>query len=121
MTKLQKSLKKIFKISAFLGIRECYLLPRNLYGIAEHPFLTMGRIYKQKDLSQGILIFGLPGYFWLLTIFFLAILRFLLGIRGNLGWIAQISLVLITSIAALLFTYLLYFLFETFKKINKGK
>ncbi len=121
MTKLQKSLKKIFKISAFLGIREGYLLTRNLYGIAEHPFLTMGRIYKQKDLSQGILIFGLPGYFWLLTIFFLAILRFLLGIRGNLGWIAQISLVLITSITALLFTYLLYFLFETFKKINKGK
>lgn len=119
MTKLQKSLNKIFKITVLLGVRESYLLARNVYGIVEHPFLTFGRIFKQKDWLQGILIFGLPGYFWVVTIFFLAVLRFLIGIHGNLGWIAQTSLVLVTSIAALLFTYLLYCLLETFKKFNK--
>lgn len=118
---MKKPLKKIFKISTLLGIREVYLFLRNLYGLICHPFLTVRRIEKEKDLSQGILIFGLPGYFWFGTIVFLAILRFLIGIRGNLGWIALTSMFSITLVAGLLFLYLLYCFFEIFKKLDEGE
>lgn len=119
--KIKNSSKKILRISFLLGIREIYLFFRNLYGLICHPFLTVKRIEKEKDLSQGLLIFGLPGYFWLGAIFFLAILRFLIGIRGNLGWIALTSLFSITSLTGLVFLYLLYWLYLTFKNFSGGK
>jgi hypothetical protein len=106
--KIKRSIEKIFKITVLLVIRETYLFFRNLYGLACHPFLTIKRVEKEKDLSQEILFFGLPGYFWLGAIFFLALLRLLIGIRGNLGWIAQSSLVLITLISAFLLFYLIH-------------
>lgn len=118
---MKKSFKKILKISVLLGVREIYLSLRNLYGLICHPFLTVKRIEKDKDLSQGILIFGLPGYFWLVAIFILAILRFLIGIRGNLGWIAQTSFASITFTSGLFFLYLLYWLCLTFKNFKGGK
>ena len=121
MKQFKKSVKKILKLTVLLGIRETYLFFRNLYGLICHPFLTVKRIEKEQDLSQGLLIFGLPGYFWLGAIFVLAILRFLIGIRGNLGWIAWTSLFSVTSIAGLVFLYLLYWLFLTFKKFNGGE
>jgi len=121
MKQFKKSVKKIFKLTVLLAIREVYLFFRNLYGLVCHPFLTVKRIEKEKDLSQGILIFGLPGYFWLGAIIFLAILRFLIGIRGSLGWIALTSLFSVTSFSGLFFLYLLYWLFLTFKKFNGGE
>lgn len=121
MKQLKKSFLKIFKLSFFLGIREIYLYFRNLYGLICHPFLTVKRIKKGKDLSQGLLIFGLPGYFWLGAIIFLAIFRFLIGIRGNLGWIALTSLFSITTLTGLVFLYLLYWLYLTFKNFNGGE
>lgn len=120
MKQFKKSLKKILKLTVLLAIREVYLFFRNLYGLICHPFLTVKRIEKKKDLSQGLLLFGLPGYFWLGAIFVLAILRFLIGIRGSLGWIAWSSLFSVTSFSGLLFLYLLYWLFKTFKNFNGG-
>ena len=72
---IKKSSIKIIKLTALLGVREGYLLARNLYGIVEHPFLTFGRILKERDLSQGILIFGLPAGLWLGWIFVLLVSR----------------------------------------------
>jgi len=118
--KIKKSFKKILKITFLLGTRELYLFFRNLYGLICHPFLTIKRIKKERDFSQGVLIFGLPGYFWFGTIVFLAILRFLIGIRGNLGWIAQTFLFLMTSFSGLFFLYLFYWLSKAFKNPNGG-
>ncbi|MGB9637543.1 MAG: hypothetical protein ACPLY7_01965 [Microgenomates group bacterium] len=84
----------------------------NIYGLLTHPSKTILKIYQKKDWSQTILIFGLPIYFWVGTIFSLAALRFLLGIRGNLGRIAQIFIALTTFLAGTLFIYLLLSLFR---------
>jgi hypothetical protein len=118
---IKKSGKKIVKILFFLGIRETYLFFRNLYGLVCHPFLTVKRIEKEKDLSQGLLIFGLPGYFWFTTIVFLAVLRFLIGIRGNLGWIAQFSLASITLFSSLMGFWLFWWFLKTVQKFNGGQ
>lgn len=118
---MKNSFKKIFKLTILLGIREIYLFFRNLYGLVCHPFLTVKRIKKDKDFSQGILIFGLPGYFWFGTILFLAFLRFLIGIKGDLGWIAQSSFVLITLVASFGFFYLFYWFSKTLEIFRKEK
>lgn len=120
-SKIRNSLWKIFKITFFLTIREMYLFFRNLYGLVCHPFLTVKRIGKEQDLSQGLLIFGLPGYFWLGAIIILAVLRFLVGIKGRLGWVAQWSLALITFASGLLFIYLLYWLYLDLKRGKKNE
>jgi len=119
--KFKKSFKKIFKITFLLLIREIYLFFRNLYGLICHPFLTIKRIEKEKDLSQELLIFGLPGYFWLGTIFFLAILRFLMGIRGRLGWIAHTSLVSITLFSILMGFWLFWWFLKSLQDLNGGQ
>ena len=118
---LEEPARPLRKLLLLTLLKEGYLFLRNYYGLLVHPSRTIIKIRQKPDWSQTILIFGLPGYFWAGTIFFLAILRFLIGIRANLGWVAQTSLVLVTSIAALLFVYLLYFLFVTFKKFNRRK
>lgn len=116
MTKLQKSLKKIFKISAFLGIREGYLLTKNLYGIVEHPKLTISRIVKQKDLSQGILIFGLPVGLWLAWIFVLLFSRFFIFGRLQFGFWAKASFLASTLFTFIAFSFLGYLIFRVWKE-----
>ncbi len=111
---MNRKFKKLAKLGILVGIKESYLFLRNLYGIYSHPFLTTKKIMGEKDLSQGILVFGLPIYFWLATIAFLAVLRLLMGIRGDLGWIAHTSLVLITLVAVFLLVYLLRWLLLIF-------
>lgn len=115
MTQIKKSLKKIFKISVFLGIREGYLLTRNLYGIVEHPKLTMGRIVKQKDLSQGILIFGLPIGLWFGWIFVLLLSRFFIFGRLKFGYLAKASFLASTLVVFIAFSWLTYFTFKVWK------
>ena len=113
--------KPLRKLLLLTLLKEGYLFLRNYYGLLFHPSRTITKIRQKPDWSQTILIFGLPIYFWVGTIFFLAVLRFLIGIRGNLGRIAQISLFSITFIAGLLFAFLLFSLFVTLKKLNKRK
>ena len=118
MTNLRKSVKKIFKISTLLGIREGYLLTRNLYGIVEHPKLTISRIFRQKDLSQGILIFGLPIGLWFGWIFVLLISRFFIFGRLQFGYLAKASF-----LASSLFVFVCFLLlgYWTFKVLRKEK
>lgn len=106
--KIQKSGRKIAKILVLLGVREGYLLARNVFGIVEHPFLTFGRIVKQKDLSQGILIFGLPAGLWVVWIFVLLVSRFFIFGRLRFGFLAKASFLvstLFTSSCVLLIAY----------------
>lgn len=116
MIKIKKSLRNVFKIIAFLGIKESYLLTRNLYGIVEHPKLTMGKIVKRRDLSQGILIFGLPVGLWLGWLFILLFSRFFIFGRLQFGFLAKASFLASTLFTSLVFLYLFYCVFEIWKK-----
>jgi len=116
---MMRSCKKILKLTLLLLVRESYLYFRNLYGLICHPFLTIRKVEKDQDFSQGILLFGLPAYFWLVLILFLAVLRFLIGIRGDLGWIAYTSFTSITLLCGFLFLYVFYWFWLTLPN-NRG-
>jgi len=53
---IRKTTKRIIKLSILIGIKEAYLLGRNLLGLAYHPFLTLRTIKKERDFSQTVLI-----------------------------------------------------------------
>lgn len=118
--KITKSFRKIFRLSFLLSAREFYFFLANLYGLVCHPLLTIRKIQRDRDLSQGLLIFGLPVYFWLGTIVLLAITRVLVGIRGNFGWVAQASFFLITFTSGLFFLYLYYWFCKSSRKFGGG-
>lgn len=128
--KVKSSGRKIIKLLMLLGIREGYLLVRNLYGIIEHPFLTVKRIYNDKDYSQGILLFGLPIGLWFGWIFVLLVSRvFILSrsekqaslIFGRLhfGILAKASFLASSFFVSLFFLFLGYWIFEVWKKGGK--
>lgn len=118
---IKNSLKKILKLTFFLLVREFYLFLGNLYGLICHPFLTVKRIEKERDFSQKLLISALPGYFWFLTVGFLAFLRFLIGIKGELGWVAKTSLIFISFLAFFSFIYIFYWISLVNKNLTRGK
>lgn len=53
---VRKTIKRIIKLGGLIGIKEIYLLGRNLLGLIYHPFLTLRRIKKERDFSQTILV-----------------------------------------------------------------
>ena len=120
MTKFQKKpLKKVFKITVLLGIRETYLLARNVYGMVEHPKMTLNKIVRQRDLSQGVLIFGLPVGLWLAWIFVLLVSRLFIFGRLKFGFLAKASFLassLITGWCLLLIAYCFYLVWKKIKE-----
>ena len=117
----QSSGKKIAKILLLLGIREGYLLTRNLFGIVEHPRLTFGRIVRQKDFSQGILIFGLPVGFWLGWIFVLLVSRIFVFGRLKFGFLAKASFLASTLLTACCLLLIAYSFLEVWKRGRREK
>lgn len=57
-TNIKKSILKIIKLFILLLLKETWLLFRNLLGLIYHPFLTLRKIRKEKDLSQALLLCG---------------------------------------------------------------
>lgn len=58
-------IKLVAKI-IFLGVvREGYLLARNILGLVLHPYKTLFRIIRDRDLSQAALILSLWAGAWL--------------------------------------------------------
>jgi hypothetical protein len=119
--KMRRSFRKIFRLSFLLSAREFYFFLANLYGLVCHPFLTIRKIQEDRDLFQGLLIFGLPVYFWLGTIALLAITRALVGIRGNFGWVAQALFFLIAFATGLFFLYLYYWFCKSSRRFSGGE
>jgi len=107
--------KKLAKIGVLLGVREGYLFTRNLYGILVHPFLTIGRIVKEKDRSQELLIFGLPVYLWFFWVFVLLVSRLFIFGRLQFGFLAQASFLVSSIFTSLLFTLLFYWVFRIWR------
>lgn len=120
-SEIKKSSIKIAKLVVLLGVKEGYLLARNLYGIIEHPYLTFGRILKEKDLSQGILIFGIPAGLWFAWVVILLFSRLFVFGRLQFGFWAKASFLLSSFIASIIFLALGYFFLEVWKKGRSGK
>lgn len=119
-SEIKRSSIKIARLVVLLGVKEGYLLARNLYGIVEHPYLTFGRILKEKDLSQGILIFGIPAALWFAWVFILLFSRLFIFGHLHFGFWAKASFLVSSLIASLIFLILGYFFFGVWKK-ERGK
>lgn len=106
-------IKLVAKI-IFLGVvREGYLLARNILGLVLHPYKTLFRIIRDRDLSQAALILSLWAGAWLflsaLFVVFLVFapggflrLVFKAGILGGGVFILLASLYLVYWILVLL-------------------
>lgn len=114
--KVQKSSKKIAKLLLLLGIREGYLLTRNLYGMVEHPIMTFNRIYRKKDYSQAVLIFGIPAGLWLAWIFVLLVSRLFIFGRLQFGFWAKVSFLGSTFFTAFGLLLIVYCFYTVWKK-----
>jgi len=113
---LKLKTKKLVKLGVLMGIKESYLFGRNLYGIYAHPFLTTKKIVREKDWSQGILIFGLPVYLWLGWVFILLFSRLFIFRKLQFGILAKTSFLLCSFSISLLLLFLGYWVFEVWKK-----
>lgn len=107
---MKAEIKKIVKLGVLVGIKESYLLARNVYGLYTHPFLTTKKIMKDKDWSQGILIFGLPAYLWLAWVFVLLVSRLFIFGRLQFGYLAKSSFLLVSLAVSVLFLFLGYWI-----------
>ncbi|MBU0619168.1 hypothetical protein KKD62_02950 [Patescibacteria group bacterium] len=98
-----------------LGIKESYLLCRNLLGLTNHPFKTIREIVEDQDYSQAALVFGLPFNLLMFGSLTLFAARILSGKSGSLGWLAQLLLFLLGLLSLLVFMYLVYWGWQVWK------
>jgi len=108
--------KKAIKFGILFSIKEGVLFLKNLYGLCSHPLLTTSKIVKEKDISQGLLIFGLPIYFWLAWIFVLLVSRIFIFRELRFGFWAKFSFLASSLISTLIFFVLANFLLTVIKK-----
>lgn len=115
-SKLKFKIQNLTKFGILVGVKESYLFARNLLGLYEHPFLTTKRIVDQRDLSQGILIFGLPAYLWFGWVLVLLISRVFIFQRLQFGFWAKVSFLASSLFTFSVFLFFAYWVFEVFKK-----
>jgi len=101
-------IKKIIRLGTLLGIKESYLLTRNAYGLAVHPFKTLNTLARGKDRSQELLLLFLPAGVLTAGAGFIWVGRRLLATSEAWGWGAKgvAGLFLVFSLA--LSVYLLF-------------
>jgi len=118
---MSQVVKKISKFFSLLAFREAYFYCRNLLGLTKHPQLTISRIFRQKDKSQFMLIFGLPFYTFLAgVVFIFALKKLIFGKVFNLGFLAKSSLLMVAIFSLLAFYYLFYWLIQVWKYRGKN-
>ena len=112
-------IKKITKIGLLISLREAYLFCRNLLGLLFHPFKTIKIIYKEKDFSQAVLVFGLPFYLLVFGYFSIRATRFLIGAPkspwGLAAKGAAVALIIITLICG---AYLFYWGWKVMQNVK---
>lgn len=113
---LKKRLSSSFYFKAFIliSLKEIYFFLRNLYGLVFHPFKTVGGILKGPDWSQTILIFGLPGYFWFLSVVLFLPVFFFFRTHYDARILLLLLFYCLTVLLFLLGLYLLYWVARYF-------
>ncbi len=113
---LKLKIKNFLRLGLLMGIKEGYLFTRNTYGLFEHPLLTTKKIVAKRDLSQGILIFGLPAYLWLGWILVLLVSRVFIFQKLQFGFWAKASFLASSLITFSIFLFFVYWILEVIKK-----
>jgi hypothetical protein len=110
-----KVLKNIGIYSLLLAIKESYLFSKNLLGLIFHPFKTLRAIERERDYSQAFLLFGLPFYILILGTIAIFSARYLIQAPPEWGILMKTSLLLVFSLAFIVLTYLLYWIYKVRK------
>lgn len=108
--------KNLIRLGLLIALKESYFVIRNFYGLLVHPFLTTKKIMQEKDLSQGILIFGMPFYLWLGWVMVLLVSRVFIFQELRFGILAKSSFLLITAFVSLFFLFLGYWILKVKEK-----
>ena len=117
---IRKTTKRIIKLSVLIGIKEAYLLGRNLLGLAYHPFLTLRTIKKERDFSQTILITIsilsplIVALTLTIAVYLISSFLFPLPIQLKQALILLDLIILLISVAIVI--YLFYWSFQVIKK-----
>ena len=53
---IRKRIKRIYKLSVLIAVRQIWKLSENLYHLINQPFLTIKKLIKTKDKSQIFLL-----------------------------------------------------------------
>ena len=114
---IEKRIKKIFKISFLIGIRQILLLGKNIYHLLSEPLITLVKI--KKDKSQKFLLF-IAALSPLLVYGLARIIWDNFSYGGILNSVGKIFFVML-SFQILVFSYLLYWLFRVIFKNNTTK
>lgn len=110
MTK--KKLKKYGRFGILLGIKESYLLVKNIIGLGIHPFKTLRALQREKDRSQQVLILGIPFFLFLAGLAMVWGGRRLLATTVEWGMGARGGLVVTVLVAMMTAWYLGYWLIK---------
>jgi len=98
-----------------LLIKESYLLSKNVLGLGVHPFKTLREIQREKDRSQQLLLWGLPGYVLVIGLMVVWLGRRLWGQTDEWGWPAKITGTAFLLWAAMVGGYLSYWWFRVWR------
>ena len=115
---IRKRVKKIFKLTGLIGIRQMWGLLCNLYLLVYQPFLTLRTIKEKGDKSQFVLVSGMA----IVPVIIYVIIRmswdyFRYGrILEGVGGVFVIMML----IEGLIFSYLLYWAVRVIRKNNDG-
>jgi len=115
---IRKRVKKIFKLTGLIGIRQTWGLLCNLYLLVYQPFLTLRTIKEKRDKSQFVLVSGMA----IVPVIIYVIARicwdyFKYGrILNGVGGVFAITVL----IQGLVFSYLLYWAVRVIRKNHNG-
>jgi hypothetical protein len=111
---IEKRLKKLWKLTVLIGVRQLYFLGRNWYLLWSSPYLTVKEIKDKRDKSQIFLV-GLsalsPAIFYVLLriIWDLVFYQRLLFMTGRVFLVAAMIQIAVLA-------YLGYWIFMVYKK-----
>lgn len=111
--------KTLPRLAFLFLVREGYFLVRNLLGLALHPYKTLVRIVRKRDLSQVFLILLTFASFWAFWAV-LVLLKILVQTEGLVALLGNFVFVVTSLALAGASTYLFFWLVIYFKNRRKN-
>lgn len=111
---ISKRIKKIYKLSVLIAVRQIWKLTENLYHLFNQPFLTIKNLAKTRDKSQIFLVTMMaimPIIMYVSARFFWDYYRFKHVLPAVGGFFKAVILIELG-----VFLYLGYWTFKVFKK-----